>query len=91
MFDEIMNYIKGFLDNAQEDIYDFSCDLEGMLAAHYDEMYKEQSEATKILNNEIPDICATGEPGMTKEEIEKFKYALRIEYERALRAVVHRI
>lgn len=88
MFDKVMNFIKDFLDNTQEDIYDFSCDLEGMLVLHYDDMYKEQPKATKILNNEIPDICATGEPGMTKEEIEEFKCALRKEYEKALHTAI---
>ena len=88
MFDKVMNFIKDFLDNAQEDIYDFSCDLEGMLVLHYDEMHKEQPKATKILNNEIPDICATGEPGMSKEKIEEFKCALRKEYEKALRETI---
>lgn len=88
MFDKVMNYIKDFLDNTQEDIYDFSCNLEGMLVLHYDEMHKAQSKATEILNNEVPDICATGEPGMTKEEIDEFKCALRKEYEKALNAVI---
>lgn len=88
MFNKVMQYIKDFLDNTPDDIYDFSCDLEGMLVIHYDEMYKEQPNATKILNNEVPDICATGEPGMKKEEIEAFKCALRKEYEKALRAVM---
>ena len=88
MFNKVMQYIKDFLDNTPDDIYDFSCDLEGMLVIHYDEMYKEQPNATKILNSEVPDICATGEPGMKKEEIEAFKCALRKEYEKALRAVM---
>lgn len=88
MFDKIMNYIKDFLDNTPSDIYDFSCDLEGMLIMHYDEMYNEQPKATEILNNETPDICATGEPGMTPEEIEEFREKLKAEYEKALKAVV---
>lgn len=88
MFEKIMNYIKDFLDNTPEDIYDFSCDLEGMLVRHYDEMHTEQPKATEILNEETPDICASGEPGMTQEEIEKFRRQLRIEYEKALKAVV---
>ena len=73
MFEKVMNYIKDFLENTPEDIYDFSCELEGMLIIHYDEMYKEQPRATRILNEEMPDICASGEPGMKPEEIEKFK------------------
>lgn len=88
MFEKIMNYIKDFLDNTPEDIYDFSCDLEGMLVRHYDEMHTEQPKATEILNEETPDICASGEPGMTQEEIEEFRRQLRIEYEKALKAVV---
>lgn len=88
MFEKIMNYIKDFLDNTPEDIYDFSCDLEGMLVRHYDEMHTEQPKATEILNEETPDICASGEPGMTQEEIEEFRRQLRIEYEKTLKAVV---
>ena len=83
-----LNYIKDFLENTPEDIYDFSCELEGMLIIHYDEMYKEQPRATRILNEEMPDICASGEPGMKPEEIEKFKRELEIEYNKALKAVV---
>lgn len=88
MFEKIMNYIKDFLDNTPEDIYDFSCDLEGMLVMHYDEMHAEQPKATEILNNETPDICASAEPGMTPEEIQEFKRLLRVEYVRTLKAVV---
>lgn len=88
MFEKIMNYIKDFLDNTPEDIYDFSCDLEGMLVRYYDEMHSEQPKATEILNDETPDICASGEPRMTREEIEEFKRQLRIEYEKALKAVI---
>lgn len=88
MFDKVMDFIKDFLNNTQEDIYDFSCDLEGMLVLHYDEMHKEQPKATEILNNEVPDICATGEPGMSSKDIEIFKDALQKEYEKALRAVI---
>lgn len=86
-FDEIMNYIQDFLNNTPEDIYDFSCELEGLLGEYYDVMRNEQPEATRILNNETPDICATGEPGMSLQEIEEFKRKLRIEYEKALKAV----
>lgn len=31
MFKKTMDYIKDFLDNTPDDIYDFSCDLEGLL------------------------------------------------------------
>ena len=88
MFKKMMDYIKDFLDNTQDDIYDFSCELEGLLIVHYDEMYAEQPRATKILNDETPDLCALVEPGMKPEEIEDFKRKLKVEYDRAMKAVV---
>lgn len=88
MFEKIMRYIKDFLDNTPDDIYDFSCDLEGYLVIYYDKMHDEQPRATEILNDEVPDICATGEPAMKPEEIEEFKEKLRKEYERTLKYVV---
>lgn len=88
MFKKLMNYIKGFLENTPNDIYDFSCDLEGLLIVHYDEMYAEQPRATEILNDETPYICALGEPGMKPEEIEDFKRKLKIEYDKAMETVV---
>ena len=77
MFEKIMNYIK-----------DFSDKLEGFLIIHYDEMYREQPQATKILNEEVPDICAAAEPGMKSEEIEEFKQKLEIEYNKAFKALI---
>ena len=88
MFEKIMNYIKDFLINTPEDIYDFSDKLEGFLIIHYDEMYREQPQATKILNEEVPDICAAAEPGMKSEEIEEFKQKLEIEYNKAFKALI---
>lgn len=55
---------------------------------HYDEMYREQPQATKILNEEVPDICAAAEPGMKSEEIEEFKQKLEIEYNKAFKALI---
>lgn len=55
MFKKTMDYIKDFLDNTPDDIYDFSCDLEGLLIVRYDEMHTEQPRATEILNDETPD------------------------------------
>ena len=88
MFEKIMNYIKDFLNNTPEDIYDFSDKLEGFLIIHYDKMYREQPKATKILNEEVPDICAAAEPGMKSEEIEEFKQKLEIEYNKAFKALI---
>jgi hypothetical protein len=88
MFKKIVNYIKEFIDNTPDDIYEFSCDLEGMLVRYYDEMYNEQPIATEILNNDTPDICASAEPGMTHDEINEFKRLLKVEYDKAMKAVV---
>lgn len=88
MFKKIMDYIDDFLKNTPKDIYDFSVVLEDALVDDYDKMHKEQPEATEILADEIPFICASAEPGMKLEEIEEFKQKLKIEYEKALKAVV---
>lgn len=88
MFNKIMNYIKDFLENTPEDIYEFSVILEDALVDDYDEMYEEQPRATEILADEVPDICASAEPGMTLEEIEVFKEKLGKEYNKALKEVV---
>lgn len=88
MFEKIMNYIREFLENTPNDIYEFSIILEDALVDDYDEMYNEQPRATEILADETPDICASAEPGMKPEEIEDFKLKLKIEYDKAMKAVV---
>ena len=88
MFNKIMNYIKDFLENTPDDIYEFSVVLEDALVDDYDEMYKEQPRATEVLADETPDICASAEPGMKPEEINEFKRKLKMEYEKALKAIV---
>ena len=88
MFKKTMNYIKDFLENTPDDIYEFSVILEDALVDDYDAMHEEQPRATEILANETPDICASAEPGMTSEEIEEFKRRLKIEYEKTLKAVI---
>lgn len=88
MFEKIMNYIKDFLENTPDDIYEFSIALEDALVDDYDAMHEEQPRATEILANETPDICASAEPGMKPEEIDEFKRQLRIEYGKTLKAVV---
>ena len=40
MFNKIMNYIKDFLENTPDDIYEFSVVLEDALVDDYDEMHK---------------------------------------------------
>ncbi|MCI6120657.1 MAG: hypothetical protein MR526_10920 [Blautia sp.] len=88
MFNKIMNYIKDFLENTPDDIYEFSVVLEDALVDDYDEMYKEQPRATEMLADETPDICASAEPGMKPEEIDDFKRKLKMEYDKALKAIV---
>ena len=88
MFNKVMNSIKDFLEDTPNDIYEFSIILEDALVDDYDEMHKEQPKATEVLADEVPYICASAEPGMKPEEIEEFKRQLRIEYEKALKAVV---
>ena len=88
MFNKIMNYIKDFLENTPDDIYEFSVVLEDALVDDYDEMYKEQPRATEVLADETPDICASAEPGMKPEEIDEFKRKLNMEYDKALKAIV---
>lgn len=87
MFEEMMEKIRDFLDHTPKDIYEFSIILEDMLVDDYDEMYREQPEATEILANETPDICASAEPGMKPAEIEAFKRQLEKEYQRAKQAM----
>lgn len=89
MFEMMMDQIKEFLENTPKDIYEFSIILEDMLVDDYDEMYKEQPEATRILANETPDICASAEPGMKPAEIAEFKKRLEIEYIKAKQAMIH--
>lgn len=88
MFEKIVNYIKDFLENTPADIYEFSVILEDALVDDYDEMHKEQPKATEILADEVPYICASAEPGMTREEIAVFKEKLLKEYDKALKEVV---
>lgn len=83
----MMEKIRDFLDHTPKDIYEFSIILEDMLVDDYDEMYREQPEATEILANETPDICASAEPGMKPAEIEVFKRQLEKEYQRAKQAM----
>lgn len=88
MFERLKEMIGDFLSNTPEDIYEFLIILEDMLCDDYDALYEEQPQTTHILAQEVPDICAIVEPGMTAEEIEEFKRLLRIEYEKALKAIV---
>lgn len=74
---EILEYINVFLqaDVDSEDAVEFSIRLEDMLCDRYDEMKATNPFATKLLNENLPDLCADCEEGMDvslfKERIKK--------------------
>lgn len=84
MFDDVMKKISDFLENTPADIFEFSLWLEDTLVDDYDAMAAEQPEATYLLGQEVPDICASAEPGMKAAEIAEFKRQLKLEYDKAL-------
>lgn len=78
VFDSIELYLAG--NYKEKENYPFYLELEKeLLFDNYDEMYKENSKVTELLNEEIPDICSmVGEIG-----INEFKRLLKIEYIKA--------
>ena len=48
VFKKYMDYIKDFLENTPEDIYEFSIILEDALVDEYDAMHEDQPLATEI-------------------------------------------
>lgn len=88
MFDDVMKKISDFLENTPADIFEFSLWLEDTLVDDYDAMAVEQPKATYLLGQEVPDICASAEPGMKSDEIAEFKRQLKVEYDKALLLVL---
>ena len=79
MLFEIMNKISDFISTPKTDArntYEFSIWLEDKLVDDYDKLYKENPEVTYRLSQEVPDICATAEPGMSVDKILDFKNAI---------------
>lgn len=79
MIKKVLDTIESYLlDQYVEDKnYPFYLELEKeMLFDNYDEMHKENKEVTELLNEKIPDICAT----VGEIDIEEFKRLLRIEF-----------
>lgn len=75
VLDSIELYLAGKYEEKEE--YPFYLELEKeLLFDNYDDMYKENKEVTELLNEEIPDICAT----VGEIDIEEFKRLLRIEF-----------
>ena len=77
----ILQMIQIFLDDENPDAFGFSIQLEDMLYDYYDEMKNENLAVTEILNEELPDICASYEQGV---DLKKFKEQIRREYMRAV-------
>lgn len=76
---EVIEMIKNFLVGNYEPLA-FSYDLPDVLINKYDDMLKENEEVTKILNEDLPEICAEYEEGM---DIQEFKTKVKKEYEKA--------
>ena len=89
MINKIMEMIKKFLDG-NYDSMELSYDLPNELADLYEKMEKENKELTKLLNNEIPDICSWYDPDSNEEGClneKQFKEKIKIEYEKALELI----
>lgn len=72
MIKKVLDIIEAYLSGKYEEDekYPFYLELEKeLLFDNYDEMYKENKEVTKLLNEEIPDICAS----VGEIDVEEFK------------------
>lgn len=79
MIEKILDEIELVLEGKHKlETLDFSYYLEEFLIEHYDEMYEESPIVTKLLNEELPEICAIMEPGLDDTE---FKKLLQHEYD----------
>ena len=65
---EIKTYLEG---NHNLNAVDFSLFLEDFLCDNYDEMYAENPKLTKLMNEELPEICATVEHGDDGSEFKR--------------------
>ena len=68
--DELKNMIIRFL-KGEGDPWEFSFALEDSLIRLYDQMYEVNPQATLILNNDLPDICAEYELGQDPSSFRK--------------------
>ena len=75
----IKKMIKDFLEG-KTDPLSFSIDLPDFLFDNYEEMMLENQQATRILNENLPDICEEYERG---EEPTKFMKKVEMEYKSA--------
>lgn len=78
---EFVEKVRSFLAEKNQDGYEFSGWMEYYLFHHYDEMRKDAPEATDLLNEELPDICAEMEPG---DDDTEFREKVKFEFEKAM-------
>ena len=71
--------IKSFLNGKYEALA-FSYDFPEFLIENYDEMEKENTIVTDILNDNMPEICSEYEIGQPFDE---FKQKTKVEYDKA--------
>ena len=74
-FDMIEALLRGEYDTLQ-----FSCDMEDFLYDNSSTMEQENAEVNDVLQNEIPDLCAEGEPGFYPSHMIQ---GIKAEYEKA--------
>lgn len=79
---ELIEKIKQFLTDNSQDGVDFSIWLEDYLYEHYPEMLEEAPEATRILNDALPEICSEVEQG---SDMNEFREKINGELERAMK------
>ena len=63
------------LFSGKYDALEFSCDMEDFFCDNYDAIKKENKDIATILNENLPELCAEGEPGFNPthmiEELKK--------------------
>lgn len=82
MIEKVLDAIESYLLDTyvEDENYPFYLELEKeLLFDNYDEMDKENKEVTRILNEEIPELCAAVE----EIGIDEFKTLLKVEYLKA--------
>lgn len=82
--DEIFEMIENFLKSECEDATDFSIDLEDYICDNYDQIATVNEKVAEMLNENLPDICASYEHGM---DIQLFKDEIKQEYEKILKII----
>lgn len=77
MIKQLLDKIEEFLNDRDADALGFSIEVEDYLVEAYDKMMKEDAAVTYLMNENLPDICASYEVGM---DISEFKTQIEAEY-----------